>query len=112
MKKVAIIGGGLAGLSCAYALRRRGIEAIVFESAPRIGGRNASALYLLPPDLFQNTFRLIQDVGLTEEIIPIDPHAGQVYKKRIYRHSVASAAGLLSFKGLNVCSIRKPSPPS
>src|SRR5207302_1502581 len=36
------------------------------------------------------------------EIIPIGPYAGQVYKGRVHRHRVASATGLLSFKGLNL----------
>jgi len=101
VKRVAIIGGGLSGLTCAYALQRRGIDSTVFESAVRLGGRDFAALYLLAPDLFRNTFRLISDLGLTGDVIPISPHAGQVYKGRVYRHRVASATGLLSFKGLN-----------
>jgi len=101
VKRVAIVGGGLAGLTCAYALKRRGIEATVFESAPSCG-RDVAALYLLGPDLFQNTFRLIGDLGLTDDVIPIQPHAGQAYRGQVYRHRVASATGLLSFKGLNI----------
>ena len=37
-KKVAIIGGGPAGLSAAYQLRRRGIASTVFEMHPELGG--------------------------------------------------------------------------
>src|SRR5262245_39091718 len=57
---------------------------------------------MLDPDLFRNTFQLIKDIGLSGEILPISPHAGQFYKGRIYHHRVASTTGLLSFKGLNV----------
>src|SRR4029077_8877073 len=32
----------------------------------------------------------------------ISPHAGQVYKGKVYHHRVASATGLLTFKGLNI----------
>jgi protoporphyrinogen/coproporphyrinogen III oxidase len=102
VKRVAIIGGGLAGLTCAYTLKRRGIDSVVFESAARPGGRSAAALYLLSPDLFRESFQLLQDLGLAEGVIPISPDAGQVYKRRIYHHRVASAAGLLSFKGLGI----------
>ncbi|HLH32689.1 MAG TPA: FAD-dependent oxidoreductase [Terriglobia bacterium] len=102
MKHVAIIGGGLAGLSCAFYLKRRNIPATVFEAQPRAGGRDAAALFLLAPDLFKNTFQLIRDLGLGDEILPIPPHAGQVYKERIYHHRVASATGLLSFRGLGL----------
>jgi len=102
VKRVAIVGGGLAGLSCAYSLRVRGIDTTVFDAASKPRGRHTAAFYLLAPDLFRNTFQLIDRVGLAGEIIPIPPHAGQVYKRRIYHHRVASATGLLSFKGLNI----------
>ena len=100
MKRVAVVGGGLAGLSCARALHRRGIDSVVFESETRPGGRDNAVLYFLATDLFRNTFLLIDELGLRDEIVSISPHAGQVYKGRIYHHRVASAAGLLSFKGL------------
>lgn len=37
-KRVAIIGGGVAGLSCAYQLRRKGYACTVFEANHKIGG--------------------------------------------------------------------------
>jgi len=36
---VAVVGAGLAGLSCAYELRKRGVIANVFEASNRTGGR-------------------------------------------------------------------------
>jgi len=36
---VAIIGGGLAGLSCALTLQQQGIEAQVIEASDEVGGR-------------------------------------------------------------------------
>ena len=38
-RKVAVIGGGLAGLTAAYDLSRAGIDADVFEASSRLGGR-------------------------------------------------------------------------
>jgi protoporphyrinogen/coproporphyrinogen III oxidase len=102
VKRVAIIGGGLAGLSCAFSLKRRFIDSSVFQSDEGGPGRHNAAFYLLAPDLFRNTFKLIHDLGLTDELIPISPHAGQVYKNRVYHYRVASATGLLTFKGLNI----------
>lgn len=36
---VAIVGGGIAGLTCAYRLQQSGIRARVFEAQSRLGGR-------------------------------------------------------------------------
>ena len=102
LKRVAIVGAGLAGLTCAHSLARRGVDATVFERTSRPGGRDAASFYLLAPDLFRHTFQLIDDLGLSAEIIPIEPRAGQAYKGRVYHHRVTSATGLLSFKGLGI----------
>jgi RnfABCDGE-type electron transport complex B subunit len=37
-KRVAVIGGGPAGLSCAYFLRRSGHYVSIFEAMPKLGG--------------------------------------------------------------------------
>jgi monoamine oxidase len=37
--RVAVVGAGLAGLTCAYRLKRRGIIATVYEANTRLGGR-------------------------------------------------------------------------
>src|SRR2546428_7115437 len=78
------------------------MDSTVFESGARPGGRHIAALYLLAPDLFRNTFELIRELGLADQVLPVSPYTGQLYKGRIYHHRVASATGLLSFKGLNI----------
>ena len=83
-------------------MKRRGIESVVFEAAARAGGRDQAATFLLSPDLFQNTFKLLDELGLAGDLLQISPHAGQVYKGKVYHHRVASATGLLTFKGLNI----------
>ena len=42
MGRVAVVGGGLAGLSCAAALAARGFRVTVLESRRRLGGRAGS----------------------------------------------------------------------
>ena len=36
---IVVIGAGVSGLSCAWQLRRRGVEAVVLEASARVGGR-------------------------------------------------------------------------
>jgi Fe-S oxidoreductase len=38
-KRVAVIGGGLSGLACAYELIRKGFEVNLYEQGNRLGGR-------------------------------------------------------------------------
>ncbi|MDF7826415.1 protoporphyrinogen oxidase [Pontiellaceae bacterium B12227] len=38
MKKVAIIGAGITGLTAAYELKEKGIDCTVFEASDRVGG--------------------------------------------------------------------------
>lgn len=48
--KIAIIGGGPAGLTCAYFLRRAGHHPVIFDALPKLGGmlRHAIPEYRLP----------------------------------------------------------------
>lgn len=50
--KVAIIGSGPAGLSCAYQLARQGYQPTIFEALPNVGGllRTGIPDYRLPKD--------------------------------------------------------------
>ncbi|MGD9307669.1 MAG: FAD-dependent oxidoreductase [Desulfosarcina sp.] len=43
-KRIAVIGGGPAGISTAWQLRRLGHEAVVFDNAPTLGGKIASVI--------------------------------------------------------------------
>ena len=38
MPRVVIVGGGIAGLSAAYDLKRAGVDCTLFEKRPRLGG--------------------------------------------------------------------------
>jgi hypothetical protein len=38
MRRVAVVGGGIAGLGAAYAVARAGHDVVLYEAAPRVGG--------------------------------------------------------------------------
>lgn len=42
INRVAVLGGGLAGLACAYELARAGVEVTVIEREPQLGGMASS----------------------------------------------------------------------
>lgn len=56
--RVAIVGGGVGGLTAAAALLRKGLECVVYEQAPAVAAAGAS-LQLGP-----NALRLMDDLGL------------------------------------------------
>lgn len=39
MPQVAVVGGGIAGLSAAYELTKAGVDVMVLEASPRLGGK-------------------------------------------------------------------------
>ncbi|MCX7924939.1 MAG: FAD-dependent oxidoreductase [Fimbriimonadales bacterium] len=49
--RIVIVGAGMAGLSAAYHLRRRGLHATLYEASERTGGRIYSARDLFAPGL-------------------------------------------------------------
>jgi salicylate hydroxylase len=59
---VAIVGGGVGGLTAAIALARKGIEAVVYEQATTIAAVGAS-LQLGP-----NALRLMDDLGMLDRL--------------------------------------------
>jgi NADPH-dependent glutamate synthase beta subunit-like oxidoreductase/Pyruvate/2-oxoacid:ferredoxin oxidoreductase delta subunit len=65
-KKVAIIGGGPAGMAAAYQLRRKGHGATVFESQPELGGmmRYGIPNYRIPRDKLAGEIQRIVDMGV------------------------------------------------
>ncbi len=65
-KRVAIIGGGVAGLTAAYQLRQKGHGCTVFESRPELGGMVRYGLpnYRTPTAIVQGEIQRILDLGV------------------------------------------------
>ncbi len=64
-KRVAVVGAGPAGLSCAHALAREGHDVIVYEKRARSGGLNeyGIAAYKVPHDFAQREVDFILGIG-------------------------------------------------
>ncbi|MBN1859691.1 FAD-dependent oxidoreductase, partial [Candidatus Bipolaricaulota bacterium] len=65
-KRVAVVGGGPAGLSAAYFLRRRGHTVVVFEAMPRMGGmlRYGIPEYRLPHSVLDREIDVFRRMGI------------------------------------------------
>ncbi len=65
-KKVAVIGAGPAGLSCAYFLKRVGHDVTIFESMPKLGGmiRYGIPEYRLPKEVLDWEIQGMLNLGI------------------------------------------------
>ena len=65
-KRVAVIGGGPAGLTCAFFLRRLGHQVNIFEAMPKLGGmlRYGIPEYRLPKEVLDWEIQSILDLGV------------------------------------------------
>lgn len=70
-KKVAVIGGGIAGLTCAYRLAQKGIKSIVFEKEFVLGGRLQWSGVIAGAGLHPYTHALVKELGLEDIIVPL-----------------------------------------
>lgn len=66
-EKVAIIGSGPAGLTCAYFLAQDGYKVTVFEKAKVLGGMLTGGIptYRLPRNIVEAEIKMIRNMGVT-----------------------------------------------
>jgi NADH-quinone oxidoreductase subunit F len=66
-RKVAVVGAGPAGLSCAYFLARLGYTPVVYEAEDKPGGMLLQAIpsYRLPRNVLAKEIKMIQGMGVT-----------------------------------------------
>ncbi len=90
MHRVAVIGGGITGLTAAFRLSQRGVRPVVFEATERVGGPLRTSRvggYLAehgPNSILERppVARLIADLGLTAERIQTSAAAVHRYVVR------------------------------
>jgi 2-polyprenyl-6-methoxyphenol hydroxylase-like FAD-dependent oxidoreductase len=67
-ESIGIVGGGIGGIATAVALHQAGLNAVVYEKAPRL--REVGAGMMLWP----NATRVLREFGLLEEVVA---HSGR-----------------------------------
>ena len=87
-QQIAIIGGGPAGLSCAYYLAEKGYRPTVFEKERRLGGmlENGLPSFRLEKDVVQAEIDVLREMGVS---VPLRRGGGQGRD-----HCPAARAGL------------------
>jgi oxygen-dependent protoporphyrinogen oxidase len=105
MKSVAIIGGGITGLTAAFYLQRHGVPVTVYEATGRVGGviqslRRDGFLAEFGPNTILETSpkiaALIRDAGLETRKLNPDPKAEARYVVR-YGRPIAMPGSPLGF---------------
>ena len=85
---VAIIGGGISGLSAAYALHKRQVPYLLLEAGPSLGGvirtetRDGFLLEGGPDSMLAQKpegIALCRELGLGERLVPTNPDLRSVY---------------------------------
>ena len=75
--RIAIVGGGLAGLAAANALKRFGIAAEVFEQAPELGEIGAAV------NTSPQAVKALQAIGLGEAIAAVGHRSPGMYTRNM-----------------------------
>jgi salicylate hydroxylase len=104
--RIAIIGGGIGGLSAAHALARRGFEVMVFESAPEL--KEIGAGVALGP----NAMKVLRSLDLEDAVRAVGwEREFQVSRHwrtgRIVRQSATARADMIARYGAAGCSVHR-----
>lgn len=108
---VAVVGGGIAGLSVAYALRQAGRSVQVFEAAQAVGGRmrtlrqdgytiNAGA-EIIATHGYPATWRLIREMGMGAADVPRLANPISMWRGDRAHPHMGRPLGLLTGAGLS-----------
>ena len=87
MKRIAVIGGGISGLTTAFLLKKKGFSVTVFEAAERPGGnvqtirKDGYTIEQGPNSLLKapRLVDLVKMLGLESEVISANPEAQKRY---------------------------------
>ncbi len=103
-KHVVIVGGGLAGLACAYELSQRGFKVTLLEKSPQLGGKIASWDIQVGDKTFKmehgfhgffpqyyNLNSLVKEVNIQDNFVSLESYAvvfrNNQYQPEVFRPS-------------------------
>ncbi len=105
-KKVAIVGGGPAGLTCAGDLRKLGYSVTIFEALHTPGGVLVYGIpeFRLPKQLVRDEIKILEDMGVkieTNMVVGRSITLDELFEEEGYSAVfIGSGAGLPRFQGI------------
>ncbi|MFP4697549.1 MAG: NADPH-dependent glutamate synthase [Eubacteriales bacterium] len=104
-KKVAVVGGGPAGLTCAGELAKRGYEVTIFEALHKLGGVLMYGIpeFRLPKELVEREIQNIIDMGVeinTNVVVGKSITVEELKEEGYKAIFVGSGAGLPKFMNI------------
>ena len=89
-QKVAVIGGGPAGMSAAYFLGRAGVDVTIFERKDSLGGivRHVIPAFRIPASAIDNDVKLMEAMGA--KVVP--QYRGQERRSSLIRATPTSSS--------------------
>jgi len=75
--RIAIVGGGLAGLAAAHALKAFGMKPEVFEAAPALGEIGAAV------NVSPQAFKALQAIGLGDKVAAVATASPGIYTRNM-----------------------------
>ena len=113
-KKVIVMGGGIAGLSCAYELMKRGHEVVVLEATGRTGGHVRTMHDPLADGLYADVgaehfyypgytayWRYLREFELTPIAYPRRDHMVRFFKGKLFTEDDLRSRDTLNELGFN-----------
>jgi protoporphyrinogen/coproporphyrinogen III oxidase len=106
---IAVVGGGLAGLTAAYALQMRGAQVVLFESGDRVGGRMVTDLLDgVPVDsgaqlfgsMYERFLALVREIGLGSQVVRVPGRDALWRDGRPHEVVYGSVASMIASGGL------------
>src|SRR5215813_3832275 len=75
--RIAIVGGGLAGLAAAHALKTHGRKAEVFETAPALGEIGAAV------NVSPQAVKALQAIGVGDKVAAVGTRSPGIYTRNM-----------------------------
>lgn len=103
-KKVAIVGSGPSGLSCAYELIKKGYDVTIYEALHKVGGVLTYGIpsFRLPKNIVENKIKELEDLGVRfiyDAVVGKNILISELQKEFDYIY-IGTGAGLPRFMGI------------